>query len=346
MRNKANIHKHSNPPQFGAPHISRRSFLGAIGAAGMVGASGFRSALADTPSKIVVYSTTLPPIQKKLTEAFTAKTGITVQSLRLVNNTLAQRFLAEQKAKQYICDVVTLGIDTFYEQLTSEGYLAPIDDVPGVATLNPEWRPGLRYVNIGYGPRSIAYNTRRVSQNETPKSWDDIIKPAFKDQIIMPDPRANDTIVSFLDMLHERYGDDFIRALGQQRPRLVPAIPQGVEMVISGEAKLMVPCLAMNLLQYEGTTAPISIIPTPSPTQGTEFFTGIAAHAPNLKGAREWLAFILGREGQEILCKDNCVSPLGSIPGSLPAPAELQKADIPKAMKKSDRLYNLLGLTA
>lgn len=324
--------------------LSRRSMLKALGVGGLAVAN-LGSVRADS-GKLVVYSTTLPPIQKRLTEAFTRKTGITVQSLRLVNNPLAQRFVAEQRAQQYICDVITLGLDVFYDDLSNQGLLADIDDVPGVSTLPAEFRPGRQYVNLMYGPLSIGYNAKSLTGNAIPRGWQDLIKSEFAGKIIMPDPRANDSIVAFVDMLHRALGDDYIRRLGRQKPKLVPAVPQGVEQVIAGEGQIILPCLAMNLIQYEGTNAPVAITPTPSPSQGTYFYTGIAANAPHKAAARQWLAFVLSPEGQEIICKDNGVSPLGRIPGSLAAPESLEKIDLTGAMSRAAQLYDLLGLAA
>jgi iron(III) transport system substrate-binding protein len=179
-----------------------------------------------------------------------------------------------------------------------------------------------------------------------PTTWTDVLKPEFAGQIIFADPRANEPILEFLATLHDGLGDDFIRKLGQQKPRYVPAIPQGVEQVIAGEAKLYMPALAMNLVQYKDLNAPISIIPTPSPTNGTYFFSAIPANAPNKDAARFWYAFVLSREGQEILCKDNGISPLGEIPGLLKAPASLVEPKLKESIKKAGRIYDLLGLSA
>ncbi|CAH1696699.1 conserved hypothetical protein [Hyphomicrobiales bacterium] len=333
---KSNIGRVANLP------LSRRQILAGAAA---VGAAGFIPQ-ARAAGSIVVYSTTLPPIQKRLAEAFTKKTGITVQSLRLTTSPLAQRFLAEQKAGQHICDVVTLGHDEFFREVSAAGLLADIEDIPGVSTLPQAWRPGKRFTMILVAPHSIAYNTNLVTENSIPTGWQDVLKPEFTGQIIFPDPRANETLVSILVTLQEAYGDDFLRKLGEQKLRLVPAIPQGVEQVIGGEAKLMVPCLAMNLVQYQGTSAPIALIPTPSPTDGTYFYSAIAANAPNKEGARKWYEFVLSREGQEIICKDNGVSPLGEIPGSLKAPANFIQHDLKEALKKASHIYDLLGLKA
>ena len=328
-------------------NVSRRTFLAATGAAGLTALAGPRPAFAAGSGRLVVYSTTLPPIQKRLVEVFTQKTGIQVQSLRLPTSPLAQRFLAEQKAGQYLCDVITLGHDVFFNEISDLGLLDDIDDIPGVAGWPAAWRPGRQFLTIMIGPHSIGYNTNLVTGSSIPTGWTDILKPEFKDQIVLADPRANEPIILFFVTLHDAFGDEFLERLRAQNPLMVPSVPRGIEGVIAGEAKLIVPGLAMNLIQYSGKNAPVAIIPTPSPTNGTYFFSGVVSTAPNKAEARLWYEFVLSPEGQEILCKDNGVSPLGDdIPGSLKAPEHLVSPDLEESVKRADRLYDLLGLSA
>lgn len=327
--------------------LSRRSLLSAAGAGGLAVLAGARPAFARGSGRLVVYSTTLPPIQKRLVEAFTQETGIQVQSLRLPTSPLAQRFLAEQKAGQHLCDVITLGHDIFFEEISSQGMLDDIDDIPGVSGVPAAWRPGRQYVTIMTGPHTIGYNTNLVTGSSIPAAWTDILKPEFKDQIIFADPRANEPIILFLVTLHDAFGDEFFVRLRAQNPLMVPSVPRGLESVIAGEAKLMVPALAMNLIQYAGSNPPVAIVPTPSPTNGTYFFSGIVSTAPNKAEARLWYEFVLSPEGQAILCKDNGVSPLGDgIPGSLKAPQNLVSPDLEQSIKRAGHLYDLLGLAA
>lgn len=322
--------------------LHRRQFIAGATAAGAL----LAAPRAHAARGIVVYSTTLPPIQAELTQAFTAKTGIPVQSLRLTTSPLAQRFLAEQESGQALCDVITLGHNEFFQDIAARGLLAPIDDIPGVSGLQGEWRPHDLYTMIMFAPNSIAYNTNLVASGSEPAGWEDVLRPEFRGEIIFADPRANETILQIIATLHDTYGDDYLRALSRQNMRYVPSIPQGIEQVMAGEAKLMVPCLAMNLIQYQGTDAPIRLIPTPSPTSGTFFFSGVVSSAPNPDGARAWYEYVLSEEGQEILCRGNGVSALGQIPGSLLPPTSFLTHDMRELAERAHFYYDLLDLSA
>ncbi len=324
---------------------SRRAFMTGAGALALAGAAS-RVGAQSAADRLVVYSTTFPAVQNQLAAAFAERTGIEVQSLRLATGPLAQRFIAEQQAGQYLCDVITLGHDIFFDQISEQGLLADIDDIPGVASLPVDWRPGARFVTILIAPHSIGYNTDLVTGDSIPTTWEDLLKPQFRGQILLADPRANEPILLFLHTLRQGLGDEFLRGLADQEIRYVPAIPQGVEEVIAGDAQLYLPALSMNLIQYQNTDAPIAIIPAPAPTNGTYFFSGIAANAPNSEGARQWYEFLLSPEGQEILCRDNGVSPLGEIPGSLRMPSQLVHPSLAEVRQAAGEIYDLLRIPA
>lgn len=324
--------------------LNRRSFMAGTAAGILAVSTGARAQ--DTSKELVVYSTTFPVIQSRLAAAFKERTGIEVQSIRLATGPLAQRFLGEQKAGQYICDIITLGHDIFFNEISEQGLLADVADIPGVSSLPAEWRPGEKFVTILIAPHSIGYNTNLVTGRSIPASWEDVLKPEFSGQILFADPRVNEPILVFLATLRNGMGDDFLQKLGQQNIRYVPAIPQAVEQIIAGDAKLYMPALAMNLIQYEGQGAPIAIVPAPAPTNGTYFFSGIAKNAPNPDGARRWYEFVLSPEGQEILCLNNGLSPLGAIPGSLKAPNQLVNPGLAEVKKTTSQIYDLLQLPA
>lgn len=334
-------------PETGSSNLNRRQALIGLAVAGTALAAPVFVGKARAAGSIAVYSTTHPAIQAKLSEAFTAKTGIAVQSLRLNSAALAQRFLAEQAGGQHICDVFTQGNDILLRKITAEGMLISLADRPGVASLSTFWRPDDHYILVTASPGGIAYNPKLVPADLVPADWSDLIKPEFKGKIILTDPRNSETLVPFVLLLRDEFGDDFLRKLGQQDLKLVPVTQQGVEQVAAGEAWMVLPCNPGNLERYEGRDAPVKLAPMPPTPNWTSYFTAIPKTAPNMEGATAWFDYTMSREGQEILCANVSVSPLDDVPGALPKPmGELKDPDIERALKHSRELFDLLGLPA
>lgn len=326
------------------PSLTRRHVIASLGAISLVNA---KSALGQTPSRVVIYSTTHPAIQTKLASAFKEQTGIEVQSLRLNSSAMAQRFLSEQKAKQYLCDVLTLGNDVFFESISQAGMLKDLSRHKKVAGLKEEWRPGRHFIMITAAPAGIAYHKGSVSGASIPTGWQDLLRPEFKDQLIFTDPRMNESLIPFVVVLHKAYGDEFLRKLGQQNLKLVPVTQQGIEQLAAGEAKIAFPCNPGNLARYEGQDAPVKLVDNIFPTQWTAFYTGISTHAPNPEAAERWFDFLLSEDGQKILCDGVSVSPLGNIPNALPQPAgKIENPDTTESIKMAPKLFDLLGLPA
>lgn len=323
---------------------TRRHFVAGLGAMPLLKAT---STIGQTSNRLVVYSTTHPAVQAKLAAAFKEKAGIEVQSLRLNSSAMAQRFLSEQKAKQYLCDVLTLGNDVFFKTISQEGMLKDLSAHKTVASLKEEWRPGKHFVMITAAPAGIAYHRASVTGESIPKGWQDLLRPEFKGQLILTDPRMNESLVPFLVVLQQAYGDDFLRKLGQQDLKLVPVTQQGIEQLAAGEAKVVFPCNPGNLTRYEGQDAPIKLVDNVYPTQWTPFYTGIPTHAPNQAAAAKWFDYLLSEEGQKILCDGVSVSPIGNIPGALPQPSgKIENPDTAESLKLAPKLFDLLGLPA
>jgi iron(III) transport system substrate-binding protein len=323
---------------------TRRRLIAGLGAIPLVKAT---SAFGQSQNRVVVYSTTHPAIQTKLATTFKNRTGIEVQSLRLNSSAMAQRFLTEQKAKQYLCDVVTLGSDVFFKAISQEGLLRDLSTRNVVSSLKADWRPGRHFVMITAAPAGIAYHKQSVSGASIPKGWKDLLRPEFKGQMILTDPRMNENLVPFLVILQQAYGDDFLRELGRQDLKLVPVTQQGIEQLAAGEAKIVFPCNPGNLTRYEGQDAPIKLVDDVYPTQWTPFYSGIPTNAPNQAAAEQWFDYVLSDEGQKILCDRVSVSPIGNIPGALPQPSgKIENPDTAESLKMAPKLFDLLGLPA
>src|SRR5688500_2995890 len=94
----------------------------------------------------------------------------------------------------------------------------------------------------------IAVNTKNLPADKRPKSWKDLLKPEFKDQLTMPSPlESGSTLTAALFFFH-RLGSDYFAGL--RKNNIVAAGGNGATMsrVKSGEKPVGI-VLMENVLQ-------------------------------------------------------------------------------------------------
>jgi iron(III) transport system substrate-binding protein len=347
----------------GKASLGRRDVLrglGVVAGAGLLGgvagcsggdttAKGKPNSSGKATGKLVVYATTVPPVQERLVKAFTAKTGIKVESLRLATGALAQRFMGEQRAGQHMADVITLGDELVFKDLVKQNMLKDIKGIKGYDAIPSDWNPQQRYVLFSQSPETILYNTDLVDGNALPLTWGHLLDPKYKGQILMADPRNNQVSQgqTFL-AIAEQYGDDWFRSFGKQKVRLTSNAPAATETVAAGGGSIAFPGLNMNLLPFVGTGAPIATIPAaPSPTSMLYFFSGLVETGPNPQEAQAWAEFTLSPEGQQLINDGVGISFYGTkIKGSLPKPDKVLTTSAKEALEKLPHFLDLLGIGA
>lgn len=328
-----------------AGRISRRTVLAGIGGFSAATILRPRASFAQE-ADLIVYSSLPATIQDRVVKGFEAKFGVKLNTLRLTSPVLAQRFIAEQRAGQHACDILTLSVETVFQEASKQGLLAPLAGIPEYDALKEPWKRSTHYFCSGAQGLTIAYNTKTVSDSLAPKGWEDILKAEFKDGIVTPDPRAGGSTLPFWLLLRRTYGDDFIRNVGKQNLKLVSAMAQGLEHLAAGEYKLLVPCTNASFYPFLQSGAPARLTPIPSPTTGIFNNSGIAANAPHMELAKKYIGYLASAEGQQVQSKDILISPLGDLPGSIKAPAQLVNVDEQEANDASTELFDLLGLPA
>lgn len=323
-----------------AAGMSRRNFVASGASLLATMAVGPVRAASDD---LVVYSTTHPAIQAVLEKDFAALTKIKIRSIRLASGAMAQRFMSEQKAGNYVCDIITLGNPVFFDTIAKMGVLDPIRNRAALRGLDKEWVPDDRYAMIAATPSAIGYNSKLVPASALAKGWESLLSPEFKGAMFMSDPRGNESIIVFLAILQQRYGDNFLKALGKQQLRLVPVTQQGMEQVAAGEGKIIFPCTPGNLAAYRGKDIPVALSAIPETTHWIPFYIGVCKNSPNKENANKWLDYIFSDRAQRILCKDVSVSPLRKVEGALPY-RQAHNPDFAASVAKRDRLFDLLEL--
>ena len=260
--------------------------------------------------KIVVYSA-LPDLETTLVNReFTRRTGIQVEALSVAAaGTLQARIRAEKDRPR--ADIFVGGSRDFHIPLAREGLLLLYRSPAAVeAKISP-----VHYDADGYwygwylGALSIIINTERWDREMAPRgvrkpaTWDDLLRPEFRGQFVMPSPVTTGGGYIFVAAQVFRLGEDrawtFLKALNVNASQYTPTAPGTITLLERGEAIVGMmwahEAIGARILR----AAPLEVIVPPD----TGFEVGavsIIKGGPNPEGAKAYVDFLMSRVPQDV----------------------------------------------
>lgn len=267
------------------------------------------SAVAQQP-KIIVYSA-LPDLETSLVHReFTRRTGIQVEALVVPAAGTVQARIRTEKDRPR-ADVFVGGDRSLHIPLAQEGLLLQYrSPAAAEAKVSPVFLDPDGYWHGWYlGALSIIINTDRWDRELAPRgvrkpaTWDDLTRPEFRGQFIMPSPVTTGGGYIFLAAQIFRLGEDrawaFMRALNANASQYTPTAPGTIALLERGEA------IVAMMWAHEGIgarilrLAPLEVAVPPD----TGFEIGavsIIKGGPNPDGARAYVDFLMSRTPQDI----------------------------------------------
>ncbi len=260
--------------------------------------------------RVVVYSA-LPDLETTLiNREFTKRTGIPVEALTVAAaGTLAARIRAEKDRPR--ADVFVGGSVDFHAPLGREGLLLPYrSPVAREARISPAFLDRDGYWHGWYlGVLSIILNTERWEREMAPRrvpkpaAWDDLLRPEFRGQFIMPSPVTTGAGFIFVAGQIFRLGEDrawaYLRELNRNAAQYTPTAPATITLLERGEAIVAMMWAHEGIGARRLRFAPLEVIVPPD----TAFEIGavsILRGGPNPAGARAYVDFLLTRTPQDI----------------------------------------------
>lgn len=257
-----------------------------------------------------------------------AKPDVKVNVLRLSTGDLGARMLAEKANPRH--DViwgwaVTNMVDPRILEMT-EPYLPA-----GIEKVKAEFKDanGRWFATTGYFA-GFCVNTEVLKKKNLPMpaSWQDLLNPAYKGQIVMPNAASSGTgylqVVSLLQMKGEEKGWQFLRELDKNVAQYIKSGSRPCKMASTGEFAIGLSFAFSGVKQIiEGY--PIKLV---IPSEGAGYETEVNAlikTAKNKADAKQFLDWLLTLDAAKLYGER---AEMSSVPGAKPTP-EVLKAGLP-----------------
>lgn len=309
-----------------------RNILSTLGALFLLTAVGASSAQAEklplAGKSLVVYVAFREEEGKALLEAFRQKTGVEYSFLRMPAGEIIARVEAEQAAPRV--DVILGGAAENHQFLCSKGLLEKYTS-PSAAGIPAAYRDSDgHWTGFYVGPIAIGINEKLWEKDFAPKgvsrprTLEDLLNPAFKGKITMPDPLSSGTgftfIASVLQAMGEEKGYAFLQRLHDQVGQFTASGLKPAELTGQGDYPICINFLHDQLLVEMQGKPLASRVP-----EGAGWEIGAVSmlkNAPDQEAAKAFIDFMLGAEAgrihssmtQRLSTRSDVPLPKGAIP--------------------------------
>ncbi len=274
------------------------------------------SGMAAAKEKVVVYtSLENEEVVEYLKAAEEALPELDIQAIRLSTGELGARMLAEKDNPQADCvwGWAVTNMEEFIPKKMLEVYKPKGWDQIPANFKNPEGY----WTAIDLYAAAFVVNTKVMEKEKLPmpKGWKDLLDPAFKDKLIMPNPASSGTgflqVASLLEMMDPDYKTkpveenkawDFLKKLDKNMGQYIKSGSKPAKLTAAGE--YAVGCsfaFVYSSLKKKGF--PVAMV---LPEEGVGFeleANALLANAQNPKAAKAFLDWAISKEAMREYAK-------------------------------------------
>ncbi|PAB59990.1 ABC transporter substrate-binding protein [Anaeromicrobium sediminis] len=254
--------------------------------------------------ELTIYASLMEEQAIAAVDKFERETGIKTNFIRMSSGEILKK-IREEKDSMKASVWYGGTADTFiaaYEEGLIEPYISP-----NASIIPPKYKDGDgTWTGIYVGYLGFVANDRWLKNNNLnmPNSWDDLLKPEFEGNIVLPNPATSGTaytmVSTIVQLMGEEKGFEYLKKLDKQvikytKSGLTPGIVVGIN-----EAGVGVTFLN-NVVRYKKDGYRNIIMSTPM--EGTGYEIGAVAllkNAPNKDAAKMFIDWALTEKAQEI----------------------------------------------
>ncbi|MCR4707140.1 MAG: ABC transporter substrate-binding protein [Clostridiales bacterium] len=268
------------------------------------------SALATAEGKVMLYSSMQEAQLQAIEQAFeAAHPDIDMEYYYAGGGKLVTKMTTEaQDGGQIASDLVWLGDPSDYEAFKANGWLEPYVS-PETAHIAAEYMDPEGYYTAGrLVTMGIAWFIG-VEEEDAPKTWNDLLDPKWKNQIIMTDPSQASTTKYWMAamMQSEKYGPAYFEALKANGVELESGTTATHNRVADASYQVGI-CLDYVSANLIAEGSPMAFHYTTEDVITMTSPIAMIKGCANEENAKLLMDFILSKEGQEVLVANNLVS--------------------------------------
>ncbi len=254
---------------------------------------------AKEEGKLAWYTTLTVQESDKMLKKFNSMYPfIKTEMFRSGDQKILTKIMAETRAKRYLFDVVaTTGISA--EIMKVKGlfakYISPHRQFYPADINDPEGYWTDYYLNLNV----MGYNTKMVTPQEVPKTYEDLLNPKWKGTLGM-DTKAYYWFANMFKLMGKEKALDYMKKLSEQNILFRTGRTLNAQMLAAGEVKICLTLYNNRVEDMKVEGAPIEwfviepVIPEIHPI-------AISEQAPHPNAARLFVDFILSEEGQQMI---------------------------------------------
>lgn len=294
-------------------------------------ASLYQAALEDD-DKLIVYSGAGEKSQMLQDDAFTADTGIEVESVNLSPSRLKERILSEAGASQFAGDVIITSDASIAKELLDAGvfvdYSLPEDFAIDESSVHSDGK----YFTAFYPSYSLAYNHAAL-EGDPPTSWADLLEPEYAGNIGIVNAGVGGSAAALTRFQLDVLGEDYLRAYAANGARVFDTMAAEAEAMGRGEVLIgsMTTGSADRAAQDGAPLAPFV------PEEGFAVYDYFAAMTPqgiDSPAAQVYMNWYFSSKGQQKQVEEGAYSARTDV-----APPTVQGAEMPPL--DSDLVYRI-----
>lgn len=224
---------------------------------------------------------------------------IQTEIFRASGEKIQQRFLVEQRAGVHNADVFQASIVQVY-QLKNLQLLEQYVPSEAAAYRDGFKDPQGRWTALYQIPYVIGYNTRLVSTNNIPTSYEDLLSARWKGWIAL-ETEEYQWFYHWMQILGRDNGLDFMRKFAGQNLQMRAGHTLLAQLVAAGEVALATVVYSNRVERMKAAGAPIEWVRFKGPTITAINAIAIPVKAPHPNAAKLFINFVLSKEGQILL---------------------------------------------